>query len=383
MAQERRYFLDWLRALAIVGILVPGHSAFCFYNHFWFHIQNAERSKILSLYVHAMLVFYLPLFFILAGASSSFALQKVENWWAYIQERFLRLLIPLALGILPFVMPQVYLERLFRGQFQGSIIEFFPKFFHGVYPKGNFSWHHLWFLAYLFVVSVVTIPLWKYFRSHHGQQLLPRLAAWGSQGRHIFLLAIPLVTYDVTLLVKFPKTLAFVNDWTTLLSLTTVYIYGYILFSHADWMAAVVRNKKLALILTLSGYVILLGIEAAWGRPAWKYSVQHLLYIAVETFTTWNIILALFGYGQHYLNFSNRLLRYLNEASLPFYIIHQLFVITAGYFILRQPWGIAPKYISMVILAYIATFFTYDILIRRIPLLRFCLGMRPRQNPTR
>ncbi|MFZ5973351.1 MAG: hypothetical protein ACOYXA_17335 [Bacteroidota bacterium] len=33
------------------------------------------------------------------------------------------------------------------------------------YPKGSLSWHHLWFILYLFLYSLMAIPLLGFVRS--------------------------------------------------------------------------------------------------------------------------------------------------------------------------------------------------------------------------
>ncbi len=45
-----------------------------------------------------------------------------------------------------------------------DIMDFYPDFFKGVYPKGNLSWHHLWFLPYLLFYSIFFTPLFIYLR---------------------------------------------------------------------------------------------------------------------------------------------------------------------------------------------------------------------------
>ena len=44
-------------------------------------------------------------------------------------------------------------------QFTGSFLEWLPHAFEGgAYPNGNVSWHHLWFLAYVLVLTFVLLP---------------------------------------------------------------------------------------------------------------------------------------------------------------------------------------------------------------------------------
>lgn len=70
------------------------------------------------------------------------------------------------------VPPQVYVERLYFGQFTGSYLQFWPaEAFIGSYPEGNISWHHLWFLPYLLIYSVVLSPLFLYIRRHPDNNL--------------------------------------------------------------------------------------------------------------------------------------------------------------------------------------------------------------------
>ena len=65
------------------------------------------------------------------------------------------------------VPPQIYFERLFRGQWDGGYLSFF---FERVlqfqpYPDGDFSWHHLWFIVYLYVYVFLLLPLLLWWRS--------------------------------------------------------------------------------------------------------------------------------------------------------------------------------------------------------------------------
>jgi hypothetical protein len=334
----------------------------------------------MTVLVHFLLIWYLPILFFLAGAGSSFALKKGLDWKRYSWDRILRLGLPLIFGIFVIAAPIVYMEEHYNQQFRGSFLAFFPHFFDGIYPKGSFNWCHLWFLPYLLFFSLSTLPLIAYFKRENGQKLLNTWVDFFERGRNIFLLGLPYIIFQVGLYVKYPRTLAFINDWTTLTTFTALYLCGYIIFGDERWMVAVARNKKLALLLCLAGFATIFGVDLGLGRPAWKYSLANLSYLTVESFTTWNFILACLGYGQQFLNIDNRLYRYLNEASLPFYILHEVFVMAFGCLILPQPWGITSKFCLILLLSYISTFLTYEIAVRRIPVIRFLMGMRPRPS---
>ena len=106
---ERLYYLDWLRVFAVL-LLIPYHTGMIFVN-VDFHIKNNITSTGLTIFNGFIDNWHMPLFFLLAGASTWFALNKRPPM-AYIKERFLRLIIPLVFGILIIVPPQTFYEKL-------------------------------------------------------------------------------------------------------------------------------------------------------------------------------------------------------------------------------------------------------------------------------
>ena len=82
------------------------------------------------------------------------------------------------------------------------------------------------------------------------------------------------------------------------------------------------------------------------------------------------------GVGSRLLKFGNKALTYANEAVLPFYILHHSVILLAGCFIVQWSSGVGTKFfmIAAVSLAVIMT--VYELLIRRVKLLRFLFGMK-------
>jgi len=123
----------------------------------------------------------MPIFFLLSGEGSYFALSFRKSG-QYITERLKRLVVPLLFGMFVIIAPlQVYLERVSRSQFVGSFIEFYPHYFDGFYAfGGNFAWMgiHLWFLEFLFIFSLLSLPLFFYLRKEARRQRISRVAAF-------------------------------------------------------------------------------------------------------------------------------------------------------------------------------------------------------------
>ena len=65
------------------------------------------------------------------------------------------------------------------------------------------------------------------------------------------------------------------------------------------------------------------------------------------------------------------------DATLPIYIIHNVFVILVGYQILALDWSVLPKFLTIGVVAMGSTFLVYHYWVRPVPLLRFAFGLRP------
>ena len=132
------------------------------FNTWGWHIKNDQQYggmlRSIMIFLHN---WRMPLLFLLSGAGTYFALGK-RTPGQYLSERFKRLFIPLVAGIFILVPVQVYIEK---ASVYGSLLDFYPHMFEGIYPEGNFSWHHLWFIAYLFVIALFISPFLGLLRS--------------------------------------------------------------------------------------------------------------------------------------------------------------------------------------------------------------------------
>ena len=99
------------------------------------------------------------------------------------------------------------------------------------------------------------------------------------------------------------------------------------------------------------------------------------------TSRSWFFIIAILGFGSRYLNFNNKLLGCANEAVLPFYIMHQTVILIIGFFVIQWGIGIGPKYLITTTTSFIAIMIIYELLVRRISILRFLFGMRLKKKP--
>jgi glucan biosynthesis protein C len=365
---QRRYDIDWLRVLAVL-LLFFYHPARIFYVWDPFYVKNGQLSRALSYLLVFIDRWHMPLLFLLAGASTWFALRR-RSGGQYAKERFLRLLVPLIVGLLIMIPPQIYFDLLHHNPGYGeSYLQFYPRFFSGnpegleAY-KGGFDMGHLWFIFELFLFSLIALPLFLYLRNEAGERLIGRLAAFFARPGTIFLFFIPIYLMELTP-IGYPNPLYFI----------TFFICGYLLVADARFGEAIDRYKGLALVIGPAIYAIWLGLVFLLDldTPRWVWEPVN----AHRSFVTWCSLIALSGYGRKLLNSPSRFLSYFGEASYPLYILHQTFVIGIAYYVVQWDAGVLVKLASIIVGSFVATMVLYDLLVKRTSATRVLLGMRP------
>jgi glucan biosynthesis protein C len=106
------------------------------------------------------------------------------------------------------------------------------------------------------------------------------------------------------------------------------------------------------------------------------HSDRGLSMSILRGFVSWSWLLAILGFGSRYLMFKNRFLQYANIAVLPFYILHQTIIITVGFYIADWDMGVATKYTFLFITSFIVIVAIYDLLVKRLGILRFLFGLK-------
>ena len=151
--QDRQYYMDWLRVVATVGIFLFHNSRA--YDYGDWSIKNATTNPLAQAFTDYLGTWGMPFIFVISGASAYLALAKggrgaratAHSFWiklggvaAFLQDKALRLLVPVVVGIFTHIALQIYLERISHGQFSGSFFEWYPHYFEGVYGfGGNFA----------------------------------------------------------------------------------------------------------------------------------------------------------------------------------------------------------------------------------------------------
>jgi len=368
---KRRHDLDWLRVLLILSVFLY-HCARFFTQWDW-HVKDSVVSPGMVVFTQFFEMWILPAIFIVSGASIWYSLGYQKSG-RLIKGKVLRLLVPLVFGAFVLSPHQVYLERLTHGQFVGSFINWFPRYFNGLYGLGgNFAFHglHLWYLMLLFFFTLILLPLFQVLRSEKGMTVIRAVGSF---------LRIPGTIYILGLLLTIP--MAYIDEnsffgmrvWAgwNIVYYIIIFFFGFLIFSDERIQEAIVRVRYISLI---AGIILLITFRL--GITVLSSPLKPGLYNYV--ISSWCFILAILGFGMMHLTSTGRFLGYATEAVLPFYMLHQAVIVLIGFWIIRLQIPVLAKYVIITLLSFIAIMVSYEV-IRRVGVLRFLFGMKVRKS---
>ena len=371
--KNRRSDLDWLRVTAF-GLLILYHSGMAWSGWHW-HLNSTEDIAWLREAMRFVNRWRMPLIFLVSGGAIVLALAR-HSPGAFAVDRLRRLLLPLAFGMIVLVPPQVYAERHFSGQFAGSFLDWLPEAFRGTYPAGNLSWHHLWFVAYVLVLTFVLLPCFLWARTAQGQVTQTAVARTiGRLGLH-WLMALPLAASILWLMPLSRNTGGLIGDWHGLVYNGLLLLYGGFIFGTSEMLAALNRQRFLSLGIGIAAYATIYltyfhgtvaGIVQPADRPA------YALLSAVNTMA-W--LFTAIGFANRYLTMRPRFLASASEAVYPFYMIHQTVTVIAVYWLLTYKVPPVLGFVLAVLATFGVTWAIYAWVVQPVAFLRPLFGLK-------
>jgi len=381
----RLHYLDWLQVLAILGVFLY-HSISPFDDISSWHIKNVERSALLSFLIY-FFTWGMPFFFMMAGATSWFSLQR-RSPGRYIKERVTRLLIPFILGSIVLTPIQAFYDFSNKDWWHhGSIIKFIfnseaRAFFYTEYRPIVFSpaifgvGFHLWFLAGLFAFALLALPLFLWLKRDPGKQftvMLARPADWRGG----------LLAYAILpILARFVLQPGF-SYWADSLFYLLFFVSGHIFMTDERFMGAIRRDWLLYLILSIA--TTLFFFSSAAGVPVFDWlespdTPAFYIFWAVFGINSWCWSMVMLTVGMRFLDFSNGWLRYAREASFAFFFIHHPVIIFIAFYVVQWEVSLLIKLLVVLIGSFAITVGLYELLVRRIHSVRAVFGMGPKKK---
>lgn len=375
---NRRYDLDWLRVIAFY-ILIFFHVGMVFVP--WeFHLKNPTTAEWFETWMAFLSQWRLPLLFTISGAVIYHSLGK-RSGKIFLKERFVRLFIPLLFGMFVIVPPQIYFERLMNGAQYENYFQFWLTVFNFVpYPLGgSLSWHHLWYVLYILVYSIIALPFFLYLRSERSSKLKNRITQLLNRKTNlIYSVSFLFLIIYYTLAPIFPTTHGLLDDWNNHAVSFTFFILGFLISSIDGVTEILVAKRKQSLIIAMIPASVL--ILFVWGPTFYIFNEEADWFFVLYGLLKWTLIpsflFAIFGYANVWLNKTNLLLSYANESVYPLYILHQTVELIFGYYIIQLNLPLMVKFGLLVLVTFGGSLLFYELAIRRNNWLRVFFGLK-------
>lgn len=339
---QRRLDLDWVR-IAAFFLLVLYHIGMYYVTWDW-HVKSPYASEAVEPLILLTSPWRLSLLFMVSGVATAFLFaktQKQPGGSRFLAQRSWRLLVPLIFGMLVIVPPQSYYE----------VVSNLPGGYHDGYPAfwGRYlahdktfcdadgclrlpTWNHLWFVAYLWVYTLIGWGLLRFAPKASdavGGWVERRLSGIGV----LLWPALLLIVGRAALVGRFPSTHDLTSDWYNHAQYLPLFLLGMLVATREGVWNAFQQMRWRALLLAVAGYAMIVwyfyasGYDDVRPPPDALRMLQRVVWVVFQ----WTAIAAIFGFARGIAFRETPALHYLREAVFPVYILHQTIIVVAAY----------------------------------------------------
>lgn len=366
----RKYYLDNLRWLIIL-VLFPYH-VLLIYSSIGYYYFNVANSAIANAFILSFAPWFMQLLFTIAGIATYYSLKR-RNSTEYLKERVTKLLLPTLAGVILVIPVSIYFGYLYNG-YAGNFLSLWLNILtHPLQNLGNgIIIGPLWFLLYLFIVSLVALPIIMKYKQSQWKIPIEKVTV-----PKLLLLIIPLAIGSFFLDLYPDK---------SILQFFLLFIFGYFLLSD-DGVQEKLENRRWPLFIA---FLVLTIIYLVVTVPSLNSPVSvptttdltlsgllsmFIIKLYVNSIL-WLGVLGVMGMGKHYLEFKNKKTLYLSAVSFPIYIFHIAWINMFAYYIIGWiPDLMVLQVILIMGLSFVFTIATIEV-VRRIPGIRFLFGMK-------
>jgi len=387
---ERLAYLDWLRFIVVLS-LAPFHAALSYTGLGLVYVYDGPvRDAILAgrglygnfgptalrLFTVFMDNWFMHLLFLVSGMGAAMSLRS-RSVRAFLIERVKRLLRPFFLITLLVIPIQAWFRALDFATFTGGFFAFYPHFFNGINTgpgtRGNFDYGHLWFLLYLFVFSVIAIPLFERWKRREIPTAQKMEIAQVAQGGWILAPALWIALLEAVFRPGWPGFQNLVNDWANFTVYLSFFLFGYLTGTDARLPEAAERYRFAALAVGLLAFLARLSCYR-WLPVGSGYEAFNLFAQFLRGMAAWGLVVAAIGFGRRYLTSTGQAFRMARDLSFPLYLLHFAPLTAVTYFLLGSQFGVWPRWAISVILSW-ATVAVCTFIFRFFPPLRSFFGI--------
>lgn len=394
-APVRRPELDWVRMLIVLGI-IPYHALLVFVTSGATVIRHPVAFPQASLLYSNLDTWGISLIFLLAGASSKFALET-HSAGAYVKARVLRLLAPMLLVAVFFtpvdayfllrvnpdlisVTPRPISDPARLSDFGAFMLQYWAILFTSGLPivvRNVLA--HLWFVPRLLVVSLICLPLLLALRERW-PRWMARVTATRFPPELLVVGAglIPAALFTALQpgwLNQLTSGWPLRDDWTVFILDLVMFVFGYLFYSYPSLLDVVRRLAYVTLGLAALLWATILIIRWNHLGPANGFSASYVVFTMAQGLAIWLLHLGVLGVALRLLTMMPAWQRYLTTATFPVYVLHLPILFTVAFYLqaLPLPWPLQWLLIAVVTIG--GAFALYEYVVRRTPVMRFLFGL--------
>lgn len=366
----RKYYLDNLRWLVIL-VLFPYHTLLI-YSGIGNYYFNTANSIFANAFILTFAPWFMQLLFAIAGIATYYSLKKRDKI-TYLKERVSKLLIPTVAGVILVIPISVYFGLLYSGYTGSFLSSWVNTMSHPLYNLGSgLLVGPLWFLLYLFLVSIIALPFILKYKSSNWKIPIEKISL-----TKLILLVIPLAVGSYFLDLYPDK---------SIVQFLLLFMFGYFLLS-SDRVQEKLEERRWPLFISfLVLLVIYVPVTLSQMYSPSNITVSPTITASILLMSflgqlyvnmiMWLGVLSVMGMGKHYLEFKNPTTLYLSTVSFPIYIFHIVWINMFAYYII----GWLPNMIILQIILIMALSFPFTILtievLGRIKLTRLLFGIK-------
>lgn len=371
---ERIHALDSLRAIMmLLGLVIHSAVTYGTFEGYHWPLKDPESTSIFMdytvLFIHA---FRMPIFFVVAGFFGAMLFFE-RSPKKMFKNRIDRILYPFIVFILILAPTIKFVAIYSNATFDRDLNPFMAalepfKILINWLPEGT---SHLWFLYYLFMITLASYVLGLLFNQFESfTKKTTQIFNWIIERPILKVLIFSILTVFLLLLMGSSWVATSTNwipDFNTFIFYFFFYGIGWVLFKSKDKLDTFKKYDWTFLILALILFT---------GKFMMRSSLDEFETTMINSLVVWLFIFSITGLFIRYGSQHSHLMRYNSDASYWIYLLHLTFTILLPAFILDWDIPADAKFIFVLLVTSLICLVTYHYLVRSTFIGKFLNGRK-------
>ena len=353
MKMERKHYLDNIRWVTVLVVLV--YHVFYLYNSVGVlgGVGSFAKVQYQDAFLYVVYPWFMVLLYAIAGISARYALEY-KSHKQFMKERTLKLLVPSTLGLVVFQWMVGYLNIKIGGG-----LETIPKFILFLICVVSGS-GPLWFAQLLWLFSLLLTGIRRLDKKDRFFELCGKCNT-------LVILGLGLLLWGGAQILNMP--------------VITVYRFGIYFVAFLIGYFVLAHDQVQEKIEKIHLPMLAVALPGAVGYVWYYFGTNYADAVCLKSFITncyaWVVILAIIGCFKAWCNKTNRFATYMTRTSFGIYVVHYIIVLYGCYWLKNATkLPVVAIYVIAILITLVLSPLLYEVL-RRIPVLRYCvLGIK-------